>query len=191
MGERQVRFVSVDEFMAWEADQAEKHELVDGVVRLMTGARMRHTRITLNVLTALRQRLRGRRCFPFNADTPVRTASGNVRRPDAGVDCGTYDDRQVFADKPTLVIEVLSERTRGTDEGAKLVEYMNTPGIQFVLHVAQDAPDVILIALEADGRWSATPIKGLDDVVVIPALDLTLPLAEIYEDVPFGAAPDD
>jgi Uma2 family endonuclease len=185
MGEPKLVFTTVEAFLDWEAGQDERHELVGGLARMMTGATRRHERISGNVFFALKQRLRSGKCLPFGPDIGVRTAAGNLRRPDVGVDCGAFRDRDVVADQPTLVVEVLSERTRLIDVGAKLIEYMNLPSTRYCLHVEPQSPAVRLARRGEDGTWESVLIEGLDAIVELPMLGITLPLAEIYEGLSF------
>jgi Uma2 family endonuclease len=46
-----------DAYLAWETDQTEKHEYWNGEVYAMGGARREHVVVSLNIATALKQRL--------------------------------------------------------------------------------------------------------------------------------------
>jgi hypothetical protein len=50
--------MSLDEFLAWEREQPERHEFDGFIVTAMTGASMAHVKITMNLAFALRQGLR-------------------------------------------------------------------------------------------------------------------------------------
>ncbi|MBU1665318.1 MAG: Uma2 family endonuclease, partial [Gammaproteobacteria bacterium] len=50
---------SIDDYMAWEAEQAERHEYLNGEVFAMTGARDAHNTIALNIASQLRDKLHG------------------------------------------------------------------------------------------------------------------------------------
>jgi Uma2 family endonuclease len=115
MGETAIRRMTAAQFFDWDPGDDARYELVDGVPVMMTGARRRHDQIVVNGVGELGAKLRGHRCRPFTADTAVRIPNGNIRRPDAGVDCGRFDDDAVHADQPRLVIEVLSPSTRQFD----------------------------------------------------------------------------
>ncbi|EAU41827.1 hypothetical protein FP2506_15379 [Fulvimarina pelagi HTCC2506] len=77
-----------EQFFAWQQDQEERYELVDGFpLKMMTGASNRHDAIVINIIGELRNRLRDKPCSPFSADGAVETYPGQIRRPDAGIDC--------------------------------------------------------------------------------------------------------
>jgi Uma2 family endonuclease len=55
--------------------------------------------------------------------------------PDVGVDCGKPDDDSLTADKPSLVVEVLSPTTLAMDVTIKLQEYQSLGSLDYVLLV--------------------------------------------------------
>ncbi len=57
----QVTF-DADAYLAWEREQTDKHEYLNGEVFAMVGARQEHVLVTLNLASALKQRLRGKPC---------------------------------------------------------------------------------------------------------------------------------
>ena len=115
---------TIDQFFAWQSRQTERYELVSGFpVRMMAGARNVHNDIVINILAELRARLRGSGCHPFNGDGSIETLPGQIRRPDAGADCGQRDPNAFQAALPRMVAEVLSPTTRDFDTFEKLTEY--------------------------------------------------------------------
>src|SRR5436190_8398731 len=104
------QLMSLDEFLAWERDQPEKHEYAAGVIRMMTGASLAHATITINIAYALRQALRGTGCRPFVSDAKV-IAAGSVRYPDIVVTCQPVDGTNDIVPEPVLVVEVISPST--------------------------------------------------------------------------------
>ena len=71
-------FLQPQDYLAWEAEQAERHEYVDGEVYAMTGAHDAHNRIAGNVFVFLRTALRGTLCRTFISDMKVQIALGRV-----------------------------------------------------------------------------------------------------------------
>lgn len=181
MSQSALRRMTAEDFLEWDLRQPDgRHELIDGVPVAMTGARRRHDRIVVNAVAELRTRLRGGPCVPFTADTAVRIPGGNVRRPDVGVTCGPDDDDLTYAAAPRLVIEVLSPSTRAFDRMRKVEEYKTVAGLDYILLVDADAPEVILWSRDAAGGWASTVIAGAEAAIDLPALGVTLPLADLY-----------
>jgi Uma2 family endonuclease len=50
---------TVEDFLAFEAEEEERYEFVDGIVRLMSGASAAHSAIKLNLALALWAALKG------------------------------------------------------------------------------------------------------------------------------------
>nr|WP_255699737.1 Uma2 family endonuclease [Jiella avicenniae] len=179
--------------MVWQEGRPGRYEFVGGQpVKMMTGATARHDTIVLNVLAELRQRLKGNPCKAFTADYCVRTRHDQIRRPDAGVDCGRRDPNDLVASQPVLVVEVFSPSTRDFDRAAKLVEYKAVPSIRTILYVEPNRPEVYVFERsdEALGGWlDERRVVGLGEAIAIPTLGIVLPLAEIFDGVDFVPGP--
>jgi Uma2 family endonuclease len=179
-----------DEFFAWIVHQDFRHELMDGMPRMMARADRRHDRIVVNALVALGTQLRGRPCRPFTGDTAVRIPQGNIRYPDLGVECGQPADRSMTADIPALVVEVLSPSTSQFDRTTKLEEYKTVPGLIHVLLVDPGLPRTRLYTRDkASGQWQTGEIDGFDAVVEMPAIDAALSYADLYDGIAFQPRP--
>jgi Uma2 family endonuclease len=181
---------TIDQFFAWQSRQTERYELVGGFpVRMMAGARNVHNDIVINILAELRARLRGSGCHPFNGDGSVETIQGQIRRPDAGVDCGERDPDAFKAVLPRMVAEVLSPTTRDFDTFEKLAEYQRIESLDYVMFVEPNMPEVAVWSRGQDRGWVRRIIEGLDRAVDMPGIGIALPLAEIYDGVVFPAGP--
>ncbi|MEI7607706.1 MAG: Uma2 family endonuclease [Rhodospirillaceae bacterium] len=183
------RTLTPDEFFDWLTGQEGRYELVDGVPMAMTGANRRHDRIVVNGLVALGARLKGRKCHPFTADTAVRITSGNIRFPDFGIECGRPPDRSIAAAERRLVAEVFSPSSKTFDETEKLEEYKSVPGLDHILLIDPDWPQARLWWRDGEGPWQSRRESGLEAVVAFPALDVALPLAELYDGLEFQPRP--
>lgn len=174
------------EFFAWQDRQADRYELVDGFpLRMMVGVRNVHNDVVVNVVAELRNQLRGRPCRPFTGESAIKTLPGQIRRPDAGVDCGQREPGAYKAAEPKLIVEVLSPSTRDFDTFEKLAEYKAVESLDHVVYVDPDAPSVAQWT-RGEGRvWTRRDHLGLDAAVEMPSLDLALALREIYDDVAF------
>lgn len=190
MSDPVLRKMTVAEFFRWQALQADRYELVGGVpLRMMAGARNVHDDIVVNLLAELRRQLRGSMCRPFTGDGAVETLPGQIRRPDAGVDCGRRDPNAMTAAQPRMVAEILSPTTRDFDTFEKLPEYRQMAGLEYVLVVEPNAPEVVLWSRGADRGWLRQVVEGLERDVAMAAIGVTLRLAELYDGVRFPPGP--
>jgi len=152
------QLMSLDEFLAWERDQPEKHESAGGVITMMTGASLAHATITMNVAFALRQALRGTGCRPFVNDAKV-IASDSVRYPDIVVTCQPVSGTDDIVPEPIVVIEVISPSTEREDRGRKKFDYFATPSIWQYAIVEQDERLIDLYTRTGD-RWTDEIVEG-------------------------------
>ena len=191
MAEPALARMTADEFLRWDYEREGKHELVDGfVLRMMVGARDKHDGITVNVLSELRQRLRGGDCRPRTDDLAVRTTTNGVRRPDVTVDCGPRDPNALEALDPRVVFEVLSPSTRVTDATVKLDEYKSVDGLAHIVIIDPDVVDVVAWSRAGGSEgWTMARFTDLDDALPLAGIGTELPLATIYEDADPAPAP--
>ncbi len=189
MSERAVSRMSVDEFLEWGLHQSARYELVDGVPVAMAGAKRRHDQIVMNLHSLLVIQLRGHHCRGFSADTAIRIPAGNIRRPDAGIDCGKFDDDATSADQPYLVVEVLSPSTRDFDMFGKLDEYKTVAALAHIVLIDPDTPQAFHWSRTPAGEWRHELIEGLDRLVELPEIPCLLDLATLYAGLTFVPRP--
>ena len=175
--------VSEDEYLALERDSDVRHEYVDGRLFAMGGASLAHTLIVTNLVTGLRNRLRGSGCRVSSSDMKVRLADGRrYYYPDVVVSCNDRREEPdaYTATRPALVVEILSPSSESTDRREKLVEYQALPSVADYLILSQDAPALERFERDGDGWTRAT--FGAGETVRLAGLDLELPVDELYED---------
>lgn len=172
------------EYVAFERASESKHEFVNGEAWAMAGGTPEHSLIASNIGGALWGRLRGRPCKAYQSDLSVHSPeTGLYAYPDVTVVCGPprihpKDDRSVL--NPRIVFEVLSESSEAFDRGAKFSHYRSIPDLAEYVLVAQDCRRVDHFRRLESGQWLLTSYGAGDDVD-LPSVDLSLPVAEIYE----------
>jgi Uma2 family endonuclease len=182
---RQRKHWTWDEFLAWEADQPVKYELVDGEVYAMACGTSRHDTICNNLRASLHGQLRRKPCRMHGPDLKVK-AGLNGRYPDALIDCGPPAPGSQVAQEPVAVCEVLSRSTAWFDQTRKLRDYDATPSVRTYALISQDEKWALVYTRDADGRLSirdAEELEGAEAATVIPALGVRLAFAELYEGV--------
>ncbi len=173
-------------YLAWESEQSERHEYVNGEVFLMTGTTTTHNVIGSNFLVALRNGLRGKPCRIYMADVKLRVETANCYfYPDLMVTCSASDRQQpLVQSEPTVVIEVLSDSTAGYDQRTKFEAYRQLPSLREYVLVAQDGARVLVYRRGEGVEWIVHPY-GAGEIVLLPSLELAIPVEQIYEDVDF------
>jgi len=79
-------------------------------------------------------------------------------------------------------VEVTSPSTQATDRREKLEAYMRIASLRVYLIVDQRRKHVIVYSRDAAGEWLRDEMDD-DGTVEIPFLQMSLTLAEIYDDV--------
>ena len=181
-------FSTFEDFLEWERLQHARHDLVDGVPVAMAGANEGHN-IKGNILAALLGRLRGGSCLPFLSDIAMKTGFRKGHYPDVSVDCGPRNPQNRSMPCPTVVFEVLSPDTQGEDRTVKLWEYNDVRTIAHYVLVEQSMPLVHIYSRHGSGDFKLRPqeVGGLEGVVELPGIGVSLPMATIYDGLEFGA----
>jgi Uma2 family endonuclease len=78
-----------------------------------------------------------------------------------------------------LIVEVLSDSTEAVDRREKRANYQKIPSLREIVLVAQDDRRVEIYRRDG-AHWAADIVTEGD--VALTSLDLTLPLAALYED---------
>jgi Uma2 family endonuclease len=173
------------QFFSWAETQEARYEF-DGVQPIaMTGGTNGASAIGVNLITALRTRLRGAACRPLGPDAGVETINGAVRYPDALVTCSNFDlsDRKVPG--VVVVFEVVNPSSGRMDRIVKVREYAAVPSIR--RYVILESTSVGLTVLERaapDRVWQTTVLTN-DDTLRMPEINIDVPVAEIYEGTNF------
>jgi Uma2 family endonuclease len=179
--------VTPEEYLALEREAECKSEYYDGEIFAMTGASLRHNRITLNIGAQLTVRLAGRECQAFTSDMRVHVpATGLYTYPDVVAVCGEPELQDEHLDtllNPVLIVEVLSKSTARYDRIDKIADYRSIPSFAEYLLVSQDEYRVEHYARQPDGRWLLTEFRSPPDVIRLDSIRCSLSLSEIYDKV--------
>ena len=184
---RQKQPVSVADYLSVEHNALRKHEYVEGDVYAMVGATNTHNRIATNGTVSLGQQLRGRTCQVFNSDTKVRVRQTRGTRfyyPDFSVVCRVNPASDTYQDAPVVIVEIISESTRRTDEYEKRESYLSINSLQVYVRVEQTSAAAV-VDRRVDSGFEREVYVGLDAVIPLPEIECQLPLAELYEKVEF------
>ena len=187
--ELQPRRYTAEEYFALEARSDVRHEFFGGEVFAMAGESIAHNTISINVTMACRQALRGQNCrVQMEGIQLAVEANRHYTYPDIMLSCDPQDQRESRRlHHPLLIVEVLSPSTEAYDRGLKFNQYKKLPSLRHYLLVSQKTWLVEWYQLSEHAVWGHTALAEAEDAVVIPELNLTMTLAQIYEEA--GVAP--
>ncbi|MDG4557506.1 MAG: Uma2 family endonuclease [Candidatus Contendobacter sp.] len=179
----QPRWLSVEDYLAFEERSEIKHEYINGEIYAMAGASTRHNRITLNLASRLMGHLRGSPCEVFVADVKLHLKELEVQifyYPDLMVCCDPDDRDPYYRTRPCLLVEVLSNETARIDRGEKLFAYARLDSLHAYLLLEQDRIGAALHWRE-DSDWRRAEFSDPQAELTLPCAGLTIRLAELYE----------
>jgi Uma2 family endonuclease len=170
---------SIEDFLAFEAEEAERYELVDGIVRMMTGSSAALSRIKTNVTNALNDALREGPCSAYVDDFKVMTET-TVMYPDVLVVCKPLSPDEDRVLEPTAVVEVLSPTTETHDRIRKWRQYQTIASLKHFVLVAQSERRIEVYTRERDG-WQLAVVEPPAGTVALKAIGAGLSLEAVYE----------
>ena len=174
---------TTDSFLAWEDRQEGKYEFDGRNVVPMTGGTAAHQVIVFNLLVGLGRLLADR---PFWALHEMRIRIGTrIRYPDVVVGAAPFNQMIRTLADAVAIFEVLSNDTAVTDRVDKLIDYAALPSLRSYVLLEQTAVAATLFQREPGGAWIAT--AHTDGALTLPGLDVTMPLADLYQRLAFSA----
>jgi Uma2 family endonuclease len=176
---------TLNDFLAWEANEPLRHEFIEGDTFAMTGGTDVHNLITLNTAIHLRAQNKGQPCFM--ADMKLAVAAANACfYPDVFLTCSAEDATSPLVKQDAkLIVEVLSPSTEAYDRGKKFNYYRHIESLAAYLLIAQDEYHIEAFVRRQDAHWTLFEASGLESILRLPIPDapLDLPLVQIYQDI--------
>lgn len=177
--------MSVAEYLELERMSSVRHEYLDGEIYAMSGASKRHNLVGNNLNDHLRPHLRGGPCKVFTFEVKLFVEALNTfYYPDLVVACDPEDNDDYFVRRPVLVVEIESPSTSTIDRREKLFAYRKLESLLEYLRLSQDSISAEVARRDENGDWWSQQL-GPEDELRLESVDLTLPLASLYEGVEF------
>lgn len=189
------RFVSLREYVLWEAKRDDKYEYHNGKIVKMAYARGPHNEITVNVAAALKAAIRMliKKYRVFSGDQKIYLPEVNHGvYPDAVAVCEApeyWDDDTLLLVNPLLIVEVLSKSTQKYDREGKFDLYKTRPSFEEYVLIRQDTCEVETRYREEPGLWRETVITDPNGSVFLKSLGCSVSVADIYENIDFPIPP--
>jgi Uma2 family endonuclease len=182
--------ISIEEYLATEEASPVKREFFDGLVFEMTEFTNRLNEISGNAIGQFYTQLRGKPCKPCNSDTKLRIRLITGTRfyyPDAFVVCHPNPPDDHFHDAPVVILEVTSPSTRRIDLGEKKDAYLSIPSLMVYLVAESTEPVVQVYRRSPNGDFHRELSIGLEAIIPLPEIDVSLALADLYKGIDFEA----
>jgi Uma2 family endonuclease len=173
--------LSPTEYFAWEEQQLEKYEYINGEVYAMSGGSKNHSLISVRFITLFSNHLETSNCEIGNSDLRVNiTGTNNYTYPDVSVTCDNRDKTTTqYVTYPCLIVEVLSAGTEAYDRGGKFRMYRNNPILQDYLLVSSTSIEIDLYHHKENGEWIIINYKE-GDTIELKSINLSFAIEQVY-----------
>ena len=179
--------ISIEEFLEMENASMEKHEYYKGEVFAMSGAKVQHNEICVNLIAILKNKLKGKKCKPYNSDQRIHIQSNTLfTYPDISIICGeimTLDNDDYNVLNPTIIIEVLSPSTRSYDRGDKFKLYRDIQTLKEYILADSESIHLEVFRLNEKNNWELEEYNSAEDFLFIKAINEKILILKIYEGV--------
>lgn len=179
---------SVDfaEYLRFEREAAERHELIDGEIVAMAGASRRHNLLCGRLHDAIRPPLGDGPCILERSDQRLGVDAAGKGWVGYYPDLAVYCSEDVHPEdgdtriRPKLLVEVTSRTTEKKDRGVKLDDYRQIPTLEEYLIVSHERRELELWTRTDEG-WTR---RVVGDGVLRLKLGAVLDVERLYEGLP-------
>jgi len=184
--------IAIGQYLKIEEEDRYRYEYHEGHLYKRSGGSIRHETIIDNVNGTIKAalKLNTSKCRTFGSGLKIELQEGiRYVYADGSVLCKTPDESTAVSGavkNPVVVIEVLSKSTAAYDRGLKGEWYRALPSIREYVLITQSRPSVSLYSRkDRFTLYNYRDILGIDAVLNLESIGVSIPLSIIYEDVEF------
>ena len=178
---------TIEEYLAMEEAAIEKHEYYRGEIFAMSGTKVPHNRISGNLYATLHQKLKGKKCRPYNSNQRIHIEVNTLfTYPDISVVCGedvTLNDDNWNILNPAVIIEILSPSTKNYDRGEKFKLYRDIPALKEYILVDSETVHIEIFRLNESNHWELEEYDAAEEMLYIKTINEKISLSDIYTGV--------
>ena len=176
-----------EEYLEFEMASEERHEYVNGAIRLMTGGTPDHNELAINLATLLKSALRGKPYRIFGADQRLWVPDRNLYTyPDLMVvekPLQLQTGRTDTVTKPCFIAEVLSKSTQDYDHGEKFSAYRTIGSFREYLLIDQYRIHVEHYVKTTTNQWLLSEYDNPDITLSLSAFAAQFKIIALYENI--------
>jgi Uma2 family endonuclease len=192
---QEIRTYSPEEYLELEIPSEDRHEYIDGEIRLMPGGMPNHNRIIGNLFAALNFAFKGKPYEAFVTDQRLWISRKRIYTyPDILIVKGELELQEGRKDtltNPSAIIEVLSKSTQNYDKGDKFTAYRSIPSFQEYILVDQYSMHVEHYVKTEQRKWIFQEYDEVDNALAFASLPFEILLTDLYDKVKFEPAEAD
>lgn len=182
--EAQPRRYTVEEYLALEMKSEARHDFINGQLIERPGDTTTHNTIVGNCLLALRQALQHSESHVYTLGILLVLRENEYYTYPNLMVCGEDEEagETALIRRPQLLLDVSNPENEDYDRGRKFNLYRQLPSLQHHVIVCQTARAVEYLRRNESNQWIIIILTEPKEMLVIPELNLTLTLAEIYDE---------
>ncbi|MCY3916567.1 MAG: Uma2 family endonuclease [Chloroflexi bacterium] len=185
----EIQQLTVEQYLALEAESEIRREFIDGEIFPMTGGTGNHGAIIAYTIAALVNLLEDTDCVVRASTVRVKIDEFTYVYPDVSVVCGESvyaDDDENHLVNPTVVVEVTSPSSIERDRVRKVELYGDIPSVQGYLILDQERV-FAQWRTRSESGWHLRQFSDLTDEIELEPLGCVLRLADVYRSVKLDA----
>lgn len=180
-----------EEYLEFEVVSEERHEYVNGEIRLMTGGTPDHNELAINLAALLKSALRGKSYRIFGADQRLWIPVRNLYTyPDVMVvekPLQLQTGRTDTLTNPCFIAEVLSKSTRDYDHGEKFSAYRTIDSFREYLLIDQYQIHVEHYVKTAANQWLLSEYNDPNFTLSLSTFEAQIEIITLYENIDIDA----
>ena len=180
-----------EEYLEFEIASQERHEYVDGEIRLMTGGTPDHNDITSNLVVALKLLLKGKPYRVFITDQRLWIPDRNLYTyPDVMViekPLQLQTGRSDTVMNPCFIAEVLSKSTQDYDHGEKFSAYRTLDSFREYLLIDQYTIHIEHYVKTAANQWLLSEYDDPNATLLLSTFEAQIEIIALYENIEINA----
>jgi Uma2 family endonuclease len=176
-----------EEYLEFEVDSEERHEYVNGDIRLMTGGTPNHNDIAGNLYVQIKLALKGKPYRTFYTDQRLWVPNCNLYTyPDVMVvekPLQLQTGRTDTLINPCFIAEVLSKSTQDYDHGEKFSAYRTIDSFREYLLIDQYHIHIEHYVKTAANQWLLSEYRDPNTTLSLNAFDAQIEIIALYENI--------
>lgn len=183
------KIYTLEEYLDFEVNSSERHEYINGEIRLMTGGTPNHNQIALNLSGTLNFALKRQPYRVFVTDQRLWIPTKRLYTyPDIMViqgDIQLQEGRKDTITNPLILVEVLSASTRNYDKDEKFAAYRTLTTFQEYILIDQYNIQIEHYYKTDQKHWIFMEYNNSNETLVFNSISFEIPVADIYDKVDF------
>jgi Uma2 family endonuclease len=180
---------SPEEYLELEIPAQERHEYIDGEIRVMPGGMPNHNRIVGNLYATLNFEFRGKPYEVFVTDQRIWIPRRQIYTyPDIMIIDGALQYQEGRKDtliNPSIIIEVLSKSTSSYDRGDKFSAYRTIPEFREYILIDQYQIHIEHYIKTEPRKWTFQEYDESNGSLTFLSVDFSISLNDLYDKVEF------